>query len=300
MGAVVTGATGFIGGRLIRALDRPVVLSRDPGRAGSSLGSRAQVFGWDPEAGPPPPESLRGVDVVFHLAGEPVVGGRWTSNRKRKIRDSRVLGTRNLVAALEKSSERPGVLVCASAVGFYGNRGDEVLEESSAPGADFLAEVCQAWETEAARARSLGIRVVSCRIGVVLHRSGGALAQMLPPFQLGLGGRLGSGRQWMPWIHLDDLVGLFLHAAKTAGINGPMNAVGPAPVTNAEFTRVLGSVLRRPTIFPMPPFMLKVVFGEAASILLGSQRAVPKVAEATGYSFRYKKIEAALQAAMKD
>ncbi len=299
MRALVTGATGFIGRRLVKSLERPVVLSRNPETARRSLGQEVEIHGWDPEAGPPPAEAFRGVEVVFHLAGEPVAAGRWTSAKKVRIRDSRVRGTRNLVKAIESLSERPRVLVSASAVGYYGNRGDEVLEESSPAGKDFLAEVCSAWEAEAGRAVACGLRVVTPRIGIVLDKSGGALARMLLPFKLGLGGRLGKGRQWMAWIHLDDLVGLQLFAAARNEIAGPINAVGPAPATNREFTQTLAAALKRPAIFPVPQFALRWVFGEMATVvLLASQRAVPGVAERAGYRFRHSTLSAALRAAV--
>lgn len=297
MRALVTGATGFIGKRLVKNLTRPVVLSRNPERARRLLGPDVEIFLWDSETGPPGPGAFRGVEAVFHLAGEPIAEGRWTAARKLRIRESRVRGTRHLVTALESLSERPRVLVSASAVGYYGDRGDAVLEETAAPGSDFLAEVCRDWEAEAARASTLGVRVVTPRTGIVLDKSGGALARMLPPFKLGLGGRLGSGRQWMPWVHLDDLVGLLLHAAAKNEISAAMNAVGPAPVTNREFTQTLASVLKRPAIFPVPAFALQVLFGEMASVLLGSQRVVPRVAESTGYRFRCPTLAEALRAA---
>ncbi|HYM11550.1 MAG TPA: TIGR01777 family oxidoreductase [Bryobacterales bacterium] len=297
MRALVTGATGFIGRRLFSELDRPVALSRHPARARASLGSSAEIFGWDPEAAPPPKESLHNIDVVFHLAGESVGEGRWTPARKQLLRQSRVLSTRHLVDALASLDTRPQVFVCASAVGYYGDRGDEIVEETAPPGHDFLAELCQAWEAEAARARSFGVRVVSIRTGLVLGPSGGALARMLPPFHLGLGGRLGSGRQWMPWIHLDDLAGLYLHAAEKPGIDGPMNGVAPAPVTNAEFTKTLAAVLHRPAIFPVPAFALRLALGEFAGVLLASQRVAPRVAESTGYRFRYTALADALRSA---
>lgn len=295
---MVIGGTGFIGRRLVLALERPVVLTRDPARARQLLGPSVDPVGWDPRAGAPPSEYFRNSEVVFHLAGESIAGGRWNQRRKRLMRDSRVVGTRRLVDALENCAARPAVLVSASAVGFYGDRGDEVLDESSSPGNGFLAEVCREWEAEAARARSFGMRVVQARTGVVLDRSGGALARMLPPFRFGLGGRLGSGRQWMPWIHLDDLVGLLLHAARSSDISGPMNAVAPKPATNTEFTRALASALGRPAVFPVPEFALKLLFGEMASILLGSQRALPRVAEKTGYRFEYPALEPALRSAV--
>src|SRR5437867_7309421 len=264
MRALVTGATGFIGRTLLSKLQQPAVLSRDAERARRALGPGVPVFSWDPEAALPPAESLRGIDAVFHLAGEPVAGGRWNAARKARIRESRVRGARNLVAAMEALAARPSVLVCASAVGFYGSRNDEILDEQSRPGGDFLAAVCQAWEAEVSRARQFGIRVVTPRIGIVLGPSGGALARMLTPFKVGVGGRLGSGRQWMPWVHVDDVAGLFLHAVEKTAISGPMDAVSPAPVTNREFTETLARVLHRPAIFPVPALALRIPFGELA------------------------------------
>ena len=290
--ALVTGATGFIGRHLLPKLRRPMVLARDPEGGKRSLGD-VTVHRWSLEEAPPA-EAFDGIDVVFHLAGGPVAEGRWTAEKKRRIRESRAAGTRLLVQCLERLPRRPRVLVSGSAVGFYGDRGDAELEESSPPGADFLAEVCVAWESEARKAEALGMRVVLVRTGIVLGE-GGALSQMLTPFRLGLGGRLGSGRQWMPWIHIDDEVGLLLHAAARSDLSGPMNAASPQPVTNADFTRTLGEVLRRPTFLPMPAFGLRTLFGaEKGEMLLASQRAVPRVAQRTGYSFSYPTLKPAL------
>src|SRR5947209_79860 len=250
MRAVVTGATGFVGQRLLERLENPVVLSRDPDRAMQALARfRVAAARWDPMLGPPPADVFNGIDAVFHLAGEPIAGGRWTKARKQRICDSRVIGTKHLVDGLAKLDRRPPVLVSSSAVGYYGSRGDELLTESSAAGDDFLADVCVAWEKAANEAERLGMRVVLNRTGVVLGR-GGALEKMLKPFKLGIGGRLGNGRQWMPWIHLDDLVGLLLFAAERDAIRGPMNAVAPAPVTNREFTKALARAVHRPAILP--------------------------------------------------
>ena len=295
MRALVTGGTGFIGRRLVNNLDRPVVLSRNPERAKKLLGE-VEVHRWEHPGALPPEAAFEQVEVVFHLAGEPIAAGRWTEARKERIRESRVRGTRSLVTAIELLRQRPRVLVSGSAVGYYGDRGEELLEESATPGSDFLSQVCGAWEAEANRAASLGLRVVTPRTGIVLGQGGGALAKMLPPFKLGLGGRLSSGRQWMPWIHMDDLVGLLLHAAEKSEISGGMNAVSPTPVTNKEFTRTLASVLWRPAIFPVPALALRLVFGELASVLLSSQRVVPRVAGQTGYRFRYAALTEALRA----
>ena len=293
MRALVTGATGFIGRRLVRELDRPLILSRRPEEARKILGA-AEVHAWNPEEGPPPVEAFEGVEAIFHLAGDSVASGRWTAAKKARIRRSRVQGTANLVEGLRNLKSRPRVLVSASAVGYYGSRGDEVLEEASAPGTDFLAGVSVAWEAEAGRARELGLRVVTVRNGMVLGAGGGALARMLLPFKLGLGGRLGDGRHWMPWVHLDDVVGLMLDAAKSE-ISGAMNAVAPEPVINQEFTRTLARVLHRPAVFPVPRFALALLFGELSTLLLASQRVVPRVAERAGYKFRFTSLEEALR-----
>jgi uncharacterized protein (TIGR01777 family) len=238
---------------------------------------------------------LEGVDTVFHLAGESVAEGRWTVAQKQRIRDSRVLGTRHLVQAIRQASARPAVLVSASAVGYYGNRGDDELTESAPAGRDFLAEVCAAWEEEALAAQTFGVRVVTARTGIVLGAGGGALGKMLLPFKLGAGGPLGSGKQWMPWVHVTDLARLYHHAATAAAINGPMNAVAPNPVRNSEFTRALGRQLHRPAFLPAPYFGLRLAFGEFAQVLFDSQRVIPKVALESGFTFQYPEIAVALK-----
>ena len=296
MRALVTGATGFVGPRLLRMLDSPVVLTRNPERAKASIGHLAgRLVAWDPLQGPPPAAAFEGIDVVFHLAGESVAGARWTAAQKQRIRDSRVIGTRHLVQGIAQStSGRPATLVSASAVGYYGNRGDDELTESAGPGDDFLAEVCAAWEQEALAARALGVRVVTARTGIVLGSGGGALERMLLPFKLGAGGPLGSGKQWMPWIHVTDLARLYHHAAATVAIDGPINAVAPEPVRNSEFTRALARQLHRPAFMPAPYFGLRLAFGEFAKVLFDSQRVIPRVALETGFVFRYPDIAAAL------
>ncbi len=305
MRAVVTGATGFLGRRLCAALaatagGEVTVLSRDAERARRTLGDVA-AFAWSPEEGPPPAAAFRAsdgrvVDAVFHLAGEAVAGGRWSDARRARIRGSRIGGTRNLVATLEGLAARPRVVVCASAVGYYGSRGDEILEESAPPASDFLADVCRCWEAEAGRARALGMRVVTARMGVVLGEEGGALARLLPPFRLGLGGRLGDGAQWMPWVHVDDVVGLLLHAATCDDLDGALNVVSPAPVRNRDFTRALARAVGRPAILPVPAAALRLALGEMSSLLLVSQRAVPAAAERTGYRFHHADLAEALAA----
>jgi uncharacterized protein (TIGR01777 family) len=239
---------------------------------------------------------VSGFDAVVHLAGESVVG-RWTNEKKHAIRDSRVLGTRHLTAALAQAEVRPRVLVCASAIGFYGNRGDEILREESATGRGFLPEVCSEWEEATQAAADAGIRVVNLRIGLVLSAKGGALAKMLTPFRLGLGGRIGSGRQWWSWIHMDDIVGGIHHAMRTESLTGPVNLVAPNAARNAEFTKILASVLRRPAILPVPEFALRLVFGKQAAeeMLLASQRVQPGKLGTSGYKFRFRELRAALE-----
>jgi len=297
MKALVTGATGFVGPRLLRLLDRPVVVSRNPDRAKQSIGHLAgRIVRWDPLEGPPPPEAFEGIDVVYHLAGESVAGARWTAAQKARIRDSRVLGTRHLVQGIAQAAVKPATLVSASAVGYYGSRGDEELTESAAPADDFLARVCVEWEREALAAADLGVRVVTARTGIVLGSgSGGALAKMLTPFKLGAGGPLGNGRQWMPWVHVADLARLYVHAADHGEIRGAMNAVSPQPVRNTEFTKALARQLHRPAFMPAPYLGLRIVFGEFAQVLFASQRVIPKVALDTGFTFQYPDITSALR-----
>jgi len=296
MRALVTGATGFVGHRLLAKLGSAVVLSRDPERAQRSLLEHQVIaFCWLAEEEVPPAAAFEGIDTIFHLAGESVGEGRWTTRKKAKIRDSRVLGTRNLVAALRSLDSKPRLLISASAIGYYGPRGNEELDENARHGNDFLAKVCVAWEQEALAAREFGIRVVPLRFGIVLGEGGGALAKMLMPFRMGVGSPLGSGSQYMSWIHIDDLVELMLFAATQASLDTPANAVSPQPVTNREFTKTLGRVLGRPTFMPaVPALALKLMIGEFAEVLLASQRVIPKAALAAGFNFRFSDLEAAL------
>ena len=270
MNISVSGASGFIGRHLMKSLSQ----------AGHSLRALSRNA--------PPAES----DAIIHLAGEPVAQ-RWTAAAKRRILDSRVVGTRNLVEALGRLTRRPETLICASAIGYYGSRGDELLTESSAPGSGFLPEVCVAWEREAQAAEAFGIRVVRVRTGLVLDAHGGALVRMLPPFRMGVGGRLGSGRQWMSWIHLEDLAALFQFAVESQ-IRGALNAVAPHPVTNSDFTRELARALGRPAVIPVPEFALRLLFGEMADVLLASQRVAPSAAQAAGFRFRFPQLAPAL------
>ena len=292
MRIAITGASGFVGRRLLHALagHSLIVSSRNPKTV---LPPGVGLSVWDPEAGLPVAEALASAEVVVHLAGEPVAQ-RWTAPVKRRIRDSRIDGTRRLVQALSRLERPPAALVCASAIGYYGSRGDEVLSEASGPGTGFLPEVCVAWEHEADGVIAFGMRVAKIRIGIVLDPGGGALARMLPPFRAGVGGPLGSGRQWMSWIHIEDLVALIVHAIEHP-VRGAVNATAPAPATNADFSRALGRVLHRPAVLPAPGFALKLVFGEMAEVLLASQRVIPFAAEASGFRFAHPQLEPALQ-----
>jgi uncharacterized protein (TIGR01777 family) len=265
------------------------VLSR---HAGTNLPAGVRLSTWDATRTEPPAEALRDADAVIHLAGEPVAQ-RWTPLVKQKISASRIESTRNLVLGLARLAKRPQTLICASAIGYYGSRGDEVLRESSGPGSDFLAGVCSEWEKTARDAESLGVRVVSIRTGIALDARGGALARMLPPFRMGIGGRLGNGRQWMSWIHLNDLAGLFRHALLNP-LRGPVNGVAPNPVSNSDFTRELAAALHRPALFPVPKLALKMLFGEMSEVLLASQRVVPQAAEGAAFRFQFAELGPAL------
>jgi uncharacterized protein (TIGR01777 family) len=294
MRVTLTGATGLVGGKLVRELiargDEVTVLSRSAEKRIEG----AEVGQWaEPTADPAPAAALDGRHAVIHLAGEPVAQ-RWSADVKRRIRESREAGTRNLVAGMRAAATPPPVLVCSSAVGYYGPHGDERLDESAPPGDDFLAEVCVAWEREALAADA---RVALVRTGIVLSSEGGALATMLPFFKLGAGGPVAGGRQYMPWIHLDDLVGIYL-AALDGGWQGPVNGSAPEPVTNREFSKTLGRVLHRPAFAPVPKLAVKVLYGEMADIVAKGQRAVPKRTLELGYEFRHTDLEAALRSAL--
>ena len=305
MKIVVTGATGFVGRPLCQKLlnegHSVTALSRDAAKVKQAFGDKVTAATWGKSGDEAGLSALENADAVIHLAGESVAGGRWTPEFKRKIRDSRIDTSRQLVDSIAKLSRRPSVLVSASAVGFYGNRGDETITEESAAGAGFLPDVCKEWEAEVNRASDLGVRVATMRLGVVLGR-GGALEKMLyplpvriSPYKLGLGGPLGSGKQWMPWIHIDDVSGLFLWAMQNAQIAGAVNATAPEPVRNAEFARALGRLFHRPALFPVPAFALRLMLGEFADTVLNGQKVLPKVAENQGYVFRYRTLDTALQ-----
>ncbi len=297
MKILIAGSSGLVGNALFPSLSAAghVVfpLIRPPQIAGE------KQVGWNPETGEMDLEAAAGAEAVVNLAGASIAGSRWSEERKRVLRTSRIDATRALVDALAKLEPRPRVLVSASAVGYYGNRGDEQLDEDSAPGEGFLAKLAADWEAEAMRAEEFGIRTVLLRFGVILSGKGGALAQMLGLFKLGVGGRSGSGRQWMAWVAMADVVGMIREAIENDEWRGAYNCVAPEPVTNAEFTKALGRVLHRPTIFPVPPVALRTVFGEMADdMLLASQRVEPKRVGQTGYSYSYSGLELALREAI--
>jgi uncharacterized protein len=300
MRVAVTGATGMIGAALVRALvardDEVTALSRNAERASATLGVPAETWA-DPKAEQPPLEALRGRDAVVHLLGE-VIAQRWSDEVKREIRESRVLSTRNLAAALGElePEERPRVLVSGSGAGWYGHRGDERLDESASEhGDDFLAHLSADWEAEARRAEELGVRVVLNRTGVVLSDSGGALEKMLPFFKAGIGGPVAGGRQYVPWVHVDDVVGATIFALEHDELSGPVNVTAPEPVTNKELSKALGRVLRRPAFAPVPALAVKTLYGEMAEIVITGQRAVPGQLTELGYVFKQPQLEPALR-----
>jgi uncharacterized protein (TIGR01777 family) len=288
---LVSGVSGPIGAALLPYLEsqgaRIVRLVRGPARGPDQIS-------WDPLR-PLAAAAVSGFEAVIHLAGE-TVAGRWTEAKKKAIRESRVQGTRHLADALAKTQSRPRVFICASAIGFYGNRGDEVLTEASPAGKGFLPEVTREWEAASRIAADAGIRTVNLRLGLVLSPKGGALKKMLTPFKLGLGGKIGSGQQWWSWIHVDDIVGALHHALQTDSLSGPVNLVAPNPVRNADFTQVLASVLRRPAFFHVPAFAARLTFGEMADeLVLSSERVEPAKLRDSGYAFRFAELRLALE-----
>jgi uncharacterized protein len=305
MRVVVTGATGLIGSALIAALqqrgDEVAILSRDGEHARRRLRETGlypvDAFDWDPLAEPAPAAALEGRDAIAHLAGENVAQ-RWSAEAKRAIRESRVTGTRNLLAGLAATRERPRALVSASAIGYYGAHGEEPLDEDAPAGEDFLAQVCVAWEQEAAKARELGARVVSVRTGVVLHKDGGALAKMLPPFRLGIGGPVAGGHQFVSWVHRDDVVGIYVAALADERWGGAVNATAPDPVSNRELSRTLGRVLRRPALLPVPGAALTLLYGEMSAIVTTGARVMPAKPLVLGYEFEHPQLEEALSSAL--
>jgi len=299
MKVMVTGATGFVGKELIKKLNKNgheiMVLTRNSDSAQFRIPVHCEIVTWDPDRNSLPPSTLKGVDAVINLAGEGIAEGRWSPERKRALTQSRVLSARRLIDAMSYMNCKPQVFVSASAIGFYGNQEDELLDENSSKGNGFLSDVCQNWENEILKAKDLGVRTVAYRIGMVLGHDGGALNKMLPPFKLGVGGKLGSGSQWMSWIHINDLVNMMIHAIENPSINGIYNAVSPNPVRNKEFTKILGQVLKRPTIFPIPRFVLRIGLGELSELLLGSQKVTANKIGNTGFQFNYPQLEEALK-----
>ena len=297
----ITGATGLIGRRLLGELQRAgwqvTVLTRDPKRARERLGEEVEAHAWDMLSEPAPAAALAGRDAVVSLAGEPI-SQRWSEQAKRAIRGSRVTGTENLVAGLQAAEPRPGVLVSSSAVGYYGPHGSEPIDEEAAPGADFLAEVCVAWERATEPAAALGMRVALIRTGVVLDGEGGALEAMLPPFKLGVGGPIAGGRQFIPWIHAGDVVGIYRAALEDERWHGPANATAPTPASNRDFSRALGRALKRPAVLPVPGLALRVIYGEMAQLITGGARVVPAKPLMLGYPFRHEDLDEALRSAL--
>ena len=297
MKVLASGAKGLVGDALIKSLSKDghqcVSLVRRPSKNESEIE-------WHPNQGNLDIEKLEGFDVVVHLAGESIASGRWTDEKKKKIIDSRVQGTTLLSDALAKLSNPPATFISASAIGYYGNRGDELLTEQSAPGDDFLAEVCKAWEKATSASEARGIRTIHARFGIILDTKGGALKQMLTPFRMGVGGKVGEGKQWMSWIALDDVVRGLKYLLEKPSMKGAVNLVAPHPVTNAEFTKVLGRAISRPTIFPMPAFAARLVFGEMAdALLLSSAKVQPKVLREFGFEFESPTLQGALAKILK-
>jgi uncharacterized protein (TIGR01777 family) len=293
MKIAITGASGLVGTALA---DRLAADGHEVLRVVRRVSDRRDEAAWDPDTGQIELEKFAGVDGVVHLAGESIAQGRWNAAKKARIRDSRVDVTQKLCEHLAGMSAKPRVLVSASAIGYYGDQGDRVCTEDSPPGDTFLAKVCRDWETATQPAADAGMRVVNTRIGVVLSPKGGALAKMLLPFKLGVGGKIGNGRQYWSWVSLDDLVGIITHALMTESLRGPVNAVSPNPVTNLEFTKTLGRVLGRPTIFPMPAFAARLALGEMADeLLLSSARVVPTKLQESRYQFRHTILEESLR-----
>lgn len=300
MKIIVAGSSGLVGSALIDSLRAERHEIGRLVRSGSApVADGSKAIRWEPPTGSIDLAALEGADAIVNLAGASIAGARWTAERKRVLRESRVGATRHLVAGIARLKNKPQVLVSASAIGYYGERGDEILTETSAPGSDFLAQLCREWEAETLKAEREGIRAVMLRFGIVLASHGGALAKMLPPFRFGVGGRLGNGRQWMSWIALDDVVALLRYAIENESLRGPVNAVAPNPVTNVEFTSVLASVLHRPALFPVPRLALRLMLGEMAGALLASQRVMPAALGARSFKFGQPDLKPALESILK-
>jgi len=298
MKILVTGGTGFVGHSLVRKLieanHKVVLLTRNPESTKSKTSEPAEVYGWEPETTTPPKEAYNGIDAIVHLAGESIAAGRWTAKQKKKILDSRVLSTRNLLKGVVESGAKPKVIVSASAIGIYGDRGNQSLSETSAQGIGFLADVCRAWEKESQYPGLESIRKVNLRIGIVLEKGGGALQKLLPIFKLGGGGPVGNGKQWMSWIHREDLVEMILYSLTHENVSGAVNAVAPSPSTNAEFSKALGKALHRPAFMPAPAIALKIAMGEMSELVLASQKVEAKKITDAGFVFKFPQIQEAL------
>jgi uncharacterized protein (TIGR01777 family) len=297
MKILIGGSSGLVGTALMKSLEAQ---GHDIFRLVRRAPQSKTEVEWSPDRYSIALARIEGFDAVINLAGESIAEGRWTEEKKRRIRESRVKGTKLLGDALANLTVPPKTFICASAIGYYGNRGDEILTETSAPGTDFLADVCVEWEKATALAVEKGIRVVNARLGVILDTEAGALAKVLPPFRMGLGGKIGNGKQWMSWIALADAVGALDFALEQNSLRGPVNYVAPNPVTNAEFTKTLGRVLSRPTLFPIPAFGVKLIFGDMGeALLLGGQRVKPAQLDANGFQFQYPQLETALSSILK-
>ena len=299
MKVLITGGTGFIGKALIKKLNEKghelVVLTRNPDAAGFHIPVHCDIQAWNQESGILSSDKINGVDAIINLSGENIADGRWTDSRKQKIIKSRVQSVQCLTNAIKAMTQKPRVFISASAIGFYGERGDESLEETNTKGHGFLSDVCQQWEKEIFKVSELGVKTVALRIGMVLGHDGGALQKMLPPFKLGLGGKLGNGNQWMSWIHIQDLISMIIHAIEKPSLEGTYNAVSPNPIQNHEFTKTLASILNRPAITPVPKFILKFALGELSELLLGSQKVSAKKSLETGFSYEYPCLKDALK-----
>lgn len=300
---LITGATGLIGKNIVERLesrgDEVKVFTRNVSKGESKLPSASKYVKWDYHKYDEWKHELNGMDAVIHLAGANLFAERWDDEYKKKIIDSRKISTQNLIKAVSEADKKPEVFICASGVGYYGDRGDEELTESSTPGNDFLAEVCRIWEDEAAKAETLGLRYASVRTGIVLSEEGGALKEFLTPFKLFVGGPLGDGRQWFPWIHINDIVNIYLHTLDNKNLNGAVNAAAPSPVRMELFAKELGDVLNRPSIFKVPKFALKAITGEAADSITGSQKVIPKKLIDENYKFKFPDLKPALKDLLK-
>lgn len=299
MKVLISGASGFVGRRVVAQLlkknHQVVVLTRNLAKAAIVLGSECQYVQWLDTQTPPPAEAYEGVDAVINLMGENIGEKKWDEEQKKKIYDSRIIGTRMLIDGMKGLAHRPKAFISASAIGIYGARGEETLDESASVGSDFLAHVCKDWEAEANKAQELKMRVVLMRTGVVFGKGGGALKKMLPIFKLGLGGKLGDGKQYMSWIHVDDLASMYVQAVEDASMTGPFNAVSPYPITNAEFTKALGKRLKRPTILPAPEFAIRKALGEMSTIVLDGQKVIPSKFKEKKFQFKSATLEKTLK-----